>query len=405
VRLGEHVLLWGSLVLAAFWQSGFARSRSASGACDVRGPDTQGYLPELWLELLYTQSERGLSLTELVSRARDFEASDPRDKVFALLGLANDLGDAYNRAAGLLPNYTLRKEEVYANFTKDLILMTGYLDILSAVDTFASKRLDQRKTSWTPDLDVPIATVRGLGFPRKYAASSSASVNLEALSAVPNDPSSLTLSGFVVDVVKDVADNALSYSAQLKLYTSDFHHDDAVVALWKEHVRHSQYQCPEDELLQRYIELLTAAGFALPTEFPAHPLGRIIPSRDVPSLTADFAAYWSLLDPGFLDFQDPVRTKLKAQASLGDADQFGVLAGKACHERKFFGTAQGRMGLCPRGTQSGDRIVILHGGSVPYVLREMDYGTWRFIGECYVDGIMFGEAGKMEKEEKVYRIM
>jgi len=345
-------------------------------------------------------------MMELVSRGRDFEASDSRDKVFALLGLANDIDGARTRSLGFQPNYTLEKEEVYANFARALIAKSGNLDILSVVYTFAVRHMNEHTISWMPDLDVSVATIRGLGFPQKYTASASTTVDSKLLLEPSHGQYTLALSGFAVDMAADLIRDVLTFSRDLKLYTSEGRDHDAIVTLWNEYVRPSlSHHHPEEILLQRYIELLTAAGFALPTEFPAHPLGRIIPSRDVPSLTADFAAYWSLLDPGFLDFQDPVQTRLKAQAPLGDPDQFGVLTGKACHERRFFGTAEGRIGLCPPGTWPGDRIVILHGGSVPYVLRKMGCGTWRFIGECYVDGIMFGEAEKMKKEKRVFRIV
>jgi len=41
---------------------------------------------------------------------------------------------------------------------------------------------------------------------------------------------------------------------------------------------------------------------------------------------------------------------------------------------------------------------VLLGGSVPYVLRP-DGDNWEFVSECYVDGIMFGEAMEWTKED------
>lgn len=41
---------------------------------------------------------------------------------------------------------------------------------------------------------------------------------------------------------------------------------------------------------------------------------------------------------------------------------------------------------------AGDSIVILFGGNVPYVLRSLNDNQWRFVGECYLDGYMNGEA-------------
>jgi hypothetical protein len=49
------------------------------------------------------------------------------------------------------------------------------------------------------------------------------------------------------------------------------------------------------------------------------------------------------------------------------------------------------MGLRPRNVREGDKVVVLYGGSVLYVFREVEGGRWRFMGECYVEDWMFGE--------------
>ncbi|KAI1178556.1 hypothetical protein F4777DRAFT_76178 [Nemania sp. FL0916] len=61
--------------------------------------------------------------------------------------------------------------------------------------------------------------------------------------------------------------------------------------------------------------------------------------------------------------------------------------------RRIIITAGGRLGLAFDEVQPGDFIVIMPGGSVPYVLRPLPGGTgqWSFIGECYVYGCMDGE--------------
>jgi len=46
----------------------------------------------------------------------------------------------------------------------------------------------------------------------------------------------------------------------------------------------------------------------------------------------------------------------------------------------------------PEGAETGDLICILYGGEVPYVLRPQRNGYNVVVGECYVDGIMYGEA-------------
>ncbi|KAH9868802.1 hypothetical protein J1614_007876 [Plenodomus biglobosus] len=403
VRLGTQSLHWGSIILVALWQAQFTRSYTATSASDPDGLSTHQFLPELWLGLLHTRMPRGLSMIELTSRARDFQATDPRDKVFALLGLANDLGPSERRPSGLVPDYSKSTINVYTDFARGIILKTRKLDVLTMVNSSPSHAGIYSFVSWMPDLNVPIATIRGLGFPEKYNASYSTKVDVSLAGSTDNELHVLNLMGFNIDTVRVVTNKALSFSRDLKLYLGD--DTNAIIELWKTYLMPTINRVWEKQRLRQYIELLTAAGFALPTEFPAQPLGKVVPSRHVPSIMADFAAYWAVVDPEFKDFSELHRIELQEHAKLGDADQFGVLAGKACHERKFFTTAEGRIGLCPRETRPGDSIAILYGGSVPYVLAPMIDGKWKFIGECYVEGIMFGEAKDFQKHEKVFQIM
>jgi len=53
------------------------------------------------------------------------------------------------------------------------------------------------------------------------------------------------------------------------------------------------------------------------------------------------------------------------------------------------------IGLAPTATEAGDELVILYGCSVPVVLRPSKERGWLLVGECYVHGMMDGEA--MEK--------
>ncbi|KAJ8127535.1 hypothetical protein O1611_g6102 [Lasiodiplodia mahajangana] len=51
----------------------------------------------------------------------------------------------------------------------------------------------------------------------------------------------------------------------------------------------------------------------------------------------------------------------------------------------------GYIGIGPRETQVGDKIVLIQGSRVPMVVRQV-LESYRIVGECYVHGIMNGEA-------------
>ena len=71
-----------------------------------------------------------------------------------------------------------------------------------------------------------------------------------------------------------------------------------------------------------------------------------------------------------------------------------------CPSRAFFRTREGYIGLGPDYLEIGDIICVLFGGRVPYILRpEKDY--FLLVAECYVQGVMGGEAVERMKGEPV----
>jgi len=72
----------------------------------------------------------------------------------------------------------------------------------------------------------------------------------------------------------------------------------------------------------------------------------------------------------------------------------------ALWERAWITTTRGYVGLAPEDVKEGDVICILFGGKVPYALRPRD-GHYLFLGECYVHGIMDGEAMDMLTDGRI----
>jgi len=79
----------------------------------------------------------------------------------------------------------------------------------------------------------------------------------------------------------------------------------------------------------------------------------------------------------------------RQQAQLQDYLQaFGFGA----HGRAFVSTERGRIGLAPKHTLPGDKVVILWNAGSPYVLRPVGDGSFKLVGEAYDHGLMYGEA-------------
>ncbi|KAK4891757.1 hypothetical protein LTR27_009609 [Elasticomyces elasticus] len=72
-------------------------------------------------------------------------------------------------------------------------------------------------------------------------------------------------------------------------------------------------------------------------------------------------------------------------------------------DRCVFATAKGVLGLGPAMTAAGDLVAVLDGGALPHVLRP-EKSSYRFVGACYVHGIMHGTVvqGGEEGQQQIF---
>lgn len=61
-------------------------------------------------------------------------------------------------------------------------------------------------------------------------------------------------------------------------------------------------------------------------------------------------------------------------------------------QRNLFITSDGRIAKGSTSIQENDEVWLLHGATVPYILRPVKDRKYEFVGEAYVHGIMQGEA-------------
>ena len=88
-------------------------------------------------------------------------------------------------------------------------------------------------------------------------------------------------------------------------------------------------------------------------------------------------------------------THTRAHFTLLDAINIG---------RRTFVSAKGYIGLGPTETLPGDRIVIVCGAQMPFVVREGDDGRMRLVGDTYVHGIMDGIDGAPDLEPQAINL-
>jgi hypothetical protein len=80
---------------------------------------------------------------------------------------------------------------------------------------------------------------------------------------------------------------------------------------------------------------------------------------------------------------------------------------KFCSERCFFSTNFGRIGLAQARVKPEDRVCIFYGGLSPFIIRptEEDPTQYELMGEAYVDGVMYGEAFKLDESKEAETIV
>jgi hypothetical protein len=73
-------------------------------------------------------------------------------------------------------------------------------------------------------------------------------------------------------------------------------------------------------------------------------------------------------------------------------------------DRHLFNTTQGRFGFTSRGVRPGDLVAVLNGSQTPHVIRKVDDRNgekrYMFVGDAYVDGLMYDEARQLDIEER-----
>ncbi len=70
-------------------------------------------------------------------------------------------------------------------------------------------------------------------------------------------------------------------------------------------------------------------------------------------------------------------------------------------DRRLFLGSSGCLGLAPLATRKGDYVCLFLGGEVLYVIRPVLNGHFTFVGECFVYGLMHGEAMEGLSEARV----
>ncbi|KAJ4366268.1 hypothetical protein N0V83_007904 [Neocucurbitaria cava] len=361
-------------------------------------------------------------LRMLLDKHRFSESTDPRDKVYALLGLADRSMSPFRTEPNVLtPDYNLSVQQVYTETAR--VLMTSYRNLswLSHVEDPSQRRI-AGLPSWVPDLSVPLdpypLRYRGPGF-WKAAGSRNWAPDTSSMAK-----GKLKVQGYRLDdidqtsiLLTEAEDPSATWASIVRLALSlDLPYPDPgntgnnpsrVEVLWRTlttDIYNHTYPAPLEagSLFIDYILNLQIRHRLMPwssaDEFQPHhsPLSESIypewrtllklePSNSPYCLEKYTERLTAVVESMFNGTYSPIGLA-QLQHEL---DQSGG------SKRRLFKTRGGFMGTGPRSLRLGDEIWILYRGGLPFVLRPQPNGHYHLIGESFVYGVMHGEALRM----------
>lgn len=310
------------------------------------------------------------SLFELLRATGWFRASDSRDRIFALLGIAVDSSEL-----GISAKYELPYENVCAIVSEALMRKYG-LSMLSfnAGYTYCRGRFNPSLPSWCSDWTLgtayTILTDRPAGGDSFDACGTAKGTNPMIFDRTRG---TVSLSGTIVDSIRQVQE-----------FDSAGPDPKHVVAQLLSQLRDlSNFKGPPGwPKVPTYVE---QALFCVPI---AH-------QRPAPSTSMIewhgrsqefFKAFGALSDEHMKSNHSPVESPPLGQLNPYVQEVIRRAAGRA-----IFACEDNYLGLGPVSMQKRDLMCIFQNSSVPSIIRPLPSGSFLYIGEAYVHGIMYGE--------------
>jgi hypothetical protein len=383
---------------------------------------------------LFMQLKFKPTILSYLAETRWAEATDPRDKVYGILSLANDsrsLGHWHAERRGtskwipFKPDYSLSKEEVFINTTKAILCTTRSLNVLQFTK-YRSIGISGLP-SWVPDwsseephavpkfLSVgPIHTDKAQHWRSNWKISSSGHEECPTRYEITQHcrPSfslgkgnALTVTGFHFDTITAVSQH--THPQDDALYAVDPFSKD-ITAL------HDLMQQTLDASYQWIEECMHHAAQCLP-----YPTGQNTWSSLWKTLNGDSTKVNNIMPEGCEILLENIRkarsilTVLKDQElsnQLGNPGSLSEVALGAAISNfeytmsrlpkmateffswRFAATRNKYMGLVPNAGKVGDIICVIYGCEMPFILRSCRPNCYEFIGHCKIQGFDFDEA-------------
>ncbi|KAM3071383.1 hypothetical protein ACMFMF_007856 [Clarireedia jacksonii] len=286
-------------------------------------------------------------ISDLLLRHRGLDSSDPRDNVYALLGLASNM-----MTSKFLPDYSKPLDMVYKHLTKEIVKHHNNLTIICASQPSSSPH--SNLPSWVPDWSSSSTSFCFAQAPYNACSYSTPDVKFS------KDLSKLKVRGFSLATIESLSVKYESSGPHLVDWLTTVRNWRTLIGNWDS----SSRPFTVDDFRQIY-------------------------AHHVPNSVLSYP----------VDLRYQTRRPAKKR-SKKDMIRFHTHMNAMCWNRRLANVRRKRarampmstdQGLVPVNAVPGDEICILHGCRVPVILRKYDEKNWIFIGDAYIDGCMNGE--------------
>ncbi|KAK0616356.1 heterokaryon incompatibility protein-domain-containing protein [Immersiella caudata] len=394
---------------------------------------------------------KGLDFLALLENHRTALATDPRDKVYGFLGIYEEL--AGTQGPGIVPDYVnMTARDLYLTTTVRIVQHTNVLDVLGIAGLGQRGGGLSDLPSWATDWSIS-DVANGLNrraIDGTYLYDFHACGDTLATSCHPTfENEKLRLNGVYFDEISTVGDvNDLPLrkdGASLSISSTPFQ----VVALFLSWLRTSGSLDPKqrypdgNDMLSSFIHTLFLDKIPedLPDEIHLNrdpelphlcfPLSfnsnqRQSQNHKIPTLLRfgyfTFGLFIRFARPGpfYLAaraarrIEDSIPLKFRAimryagprgkqrleNRPWNSRDYHMLFMNLRSLSKRLLVTKGGYIGLGPREMQVGDRVFLVRGSRTPLVLRPRG-DQWELVGDCFVRGIMQGEAFDEAKCEQL----
>ncbi|KAJ3529386.1 hypothetical protein NM208_g9784 [Fusarium decemcellulare] len=375
--------------------------------------------------------ERGLPLSVLIAASETSLATDPRDKIYGLMGLANA-----KAKQEITIDYNKSVQEVYEEVSKYLIFVECKLNVLSNQSLDLEPQWEQNDitpqnpqfklrqgtnvtSSWIRDF----AHVRSEFKPRPLlpdgrarGSTYDASLGTKPTEGPKCETGELSILGTEVDVIKECGRAWCMVPGKIPYYP-DW---NAILPLFFRAAHPAGHNPPiMDETSEEggnkrksqepEWDLPYTPKYGAPKTM-REAIWRTVTCDKVSDGIDRAPDYYGRVFDGYMDavvgnsggyeVPDHIETTLEAEVSY--LNTLTRRINKILFRRSAFSTMNGWIGLGPDDMKEGDVVAILSGGDVPFVLRQCQCKNhYWLIGECYVEGIMYGEMMQALIKERV----